>query len=91
MMGTTFLDKEQKRSYHRRLLNVLLEQLQCNGPFRLSFNTLAPKFEFWVDGTVEDEVPDKALCMEGTDWGMMGYLLRYQPETLLLSVEGRGG
>lgn len=36
---------------------------------------------------MEDEVPDQALCMEGTDWGMMGYLLRYQPETLLLSAD----
>lgn len=38
---------------------------------------------------MEDKVPSHALCMEGTNWGMMGYLLRYQPETLLLSVGGR--
>ncbi|TNN71442.1 hypothetical protein EYF80_018276 [Liparis tanakae] len=55
---------------------------------QLSLNALAPELEFGVDGAVEDEVPDQTLCMEGTHRGMMGHLLRYQPETLILSVEG---
>ena len=36
---------------------------------------------------MEDKVPSQTLCMEGTDWRMMGNLLRYQPETLIFSVE----
>lgn len=36
---------------------------------------------------MEDKVPAQALCMEGTNRGMMGYLLRYQPEALFLSVQ----
>lgn len=36
---------------------------------------------------MEDEVPGQTLCMEGTNRGMMGYLLWYQPEALFLSVQ----
>ena len=67
-----------------------LGQLQSNDPFGFSFDTLSPKLEFGVDGAVEDEVPSQTLCMEGTDWRMMGYLLRNQPETLVLSGGGSG-
>lgn len=65
-----------------------LEQLQCDGPFGLGLDALAPELEFGVDGAVEDKVPRQALSVEGTDWGVMGDLLGHQPETLILTAQG---
>lgn len=71
-------------------ISGLLEQLQRDGPFGLGLHTLAPELEFGVDGAVEDKVPRQALGVEGTDWRVVGNLLRHQPETLILSARDDG-
>lgn len=52
-----------------------LGQLQCDDSFGLSFYTLTPELEFWVDGTMEDKILLEALSMKGTDRRVMTHLL----------------
>lgn len=63
----------------------LLGQLQCDDALWLSFYTLAPEFEFGVDGSMKHKVLLQAFSVEGADWRVMAHLLRYEPEAQIVS------